>query len=213
MIKSNLLRCATCKRNPGKTLRGPESPELPTYRLSTEFAFQTTGLDFAGPLYVKDICGKDSTMHKAYILLFTCATTRNIHLELTPSMEAPSVIRTLKRFLARRGIIKMFIRDKFRSFIAEDLKRFLRTLEIEWSYIFAKSPWWGGFYERMVRTVKSSLRKTLGRARLNYEEMETVTSEIEMIINSRPLTYIQDDVEEVLTPSHLIDITIQQLNH
>ena len=118
-------------------------------------------------------------------------------------MEAPSVIRALKRFLARRGIIKMFISDNFRSFIAEDLKRFSRTLEIEWSYIFLKSPWWGGFYERIIRTVKSSLRKTLGRARLNYEEMETVTSEIGMIINSRPLTYIQDDVEEVLTP-HLI---------
>ena len=75
VIISNLLRCVTCKRNLGKTLRGPEPPELPYYRLSTEFAFQTTGLDFPGPLYVKDIYGKDSTMHKAYILLFTCATT------------------------------------------------------------------------------------------------------------------------------------------
>ena len=104
------MKCVICKRNQGKVLKGPEAPDLPKYHLSTEFAFQTTGLDFAGPLFVKNIYEKFSSfdLNKSYILLFTCATTRNIHLELTPSMEVSSVIRAIKRFLARRGIIKMF---------------------------------------------------------------------------------------------------------
>ena len=55
----------------------------------------------------------------------------------------------------------------------------------------------------MVRIVKDSLRKTLGKARLSYEEFETLLLEIEMAINSRPLTYLYNDPIEALTPSHL----------
>ena len=51
IIKRHLMKCVICKRNQGKVLKGPEAPDLPKYRLSTEFAFQTTGLDFAGPLF------------------------------------------------------------------------------------------------------------------------------------------------------------------
>ena len=73
----------------------------------------------------------------------------------------------------------------------------------------------GGVYERMVKTVKSCLRKVLGQARLNYEEMETVLTEIEMAVNSRPLTYMQDDIFEILTPSHLLlgRRLLSQYNH
>ena len=107
VVKRYLAKCVVCKINQGKTFLGPESSSLPSYRLAVEFAFETTGLDFAGPLYVKDIYSKTSSnSNKCYILLFTCSTTRNVHLELTPSMHDVSVIRAIKRFLARRGIIK-----------------------------------------------------------------------------------------------------------
>ena len=63
----------------------------------------------------------------------------------------------------------------------------------------------GGGFERMIKSTKRCLKKTLGRARLTYEELLTVLTEVECILNSRPLTYLYpDDLEEPLTPSHLI---------
>ncbi|GFV00883.1 integrase catalytic domain-containing protein [Trichonephila clavipes] len=66
-----------------------------------------------------------------------------------------------------------------------------------------RSPWWGGFGERLIGLVKRTLRKTLGKASLNHEEMYTVLCDCESLINSRPLTYVTDDVEDLepLTPA------------
>ena len=78
-------------------------------------------------------------------------------------------------------------------------------LDIKQRFILPASPWWGGFYERLVRSVKLSLRKTLGRSLLTYEELETVLCSIESVINNRPLTYVsEDDMDEPLTPYHLM---------
>ena len=102
---------------------------------------------------------------------------------------------------------KLFISDNFSTFRSEDerLLNFLRYNNIDWKYILPLSPWWGGFYERLIRIVKSTLRKVLGQARLNYEELYTILTEVEMTINSRPLTYIyESDSFETITPSHLV---------
>ncbi|XP_065903865.1 uncharacterized protein [Dysidea avara] len=57
----------------------------------------------------------------------------------------------------------------------------------------------------MVKSVKKCLRKTIGKAKLTYEELMTALTEVEMILNSRPLSYVSsEDVEKRLTPSHLI---------
>ncbi|XP_065061287.1 uncharacterized protein LOC135688384 [Rhopilema esculentum] len=57
----------------------------------------------------------------------------------------------------------------------------------------------------MVRLVKRCLRKIVGNARLNYEELETILIEIESVVNSRPLTYVSGDFAgEPLTPSSLV---------
>ena len=55
----------------------------------------------------------------------------------------------------------------------------------------------------MIRIIKESLKKCLGNAKLTYEELETVLIDIESVVNSRPLTYLYDEVDEALTPSHL----------
>ena len=53
--------------------------------------------------------------------------------------------------------------------------------------------------------MKRSLRKILFRSTVNYEEILTIITEIEGIINCRPLTHIyNDNTEEVVTPSQLI---------
>ena len=70
-----------------------------------------------------------------------------------------------------------------------------------------KAPWLGGIWERLVKTVKLCLKKTI---RL---------TKVESIINARPITYVYDDEESVsyaLTPSHLINgrmITAMPNNH
>ncbi|XP_042146100.1 uncharacterized protein LOC121835717 [Ixodes scapularis] len=66
--------------------------------------------------------------------------------------------------------------------------------------------WWGGFWERLVRSVKVSLRKVLGRSSLNFEELTTVLTEVEAVVNSRPVTFISTDAKEreALTPAHFL---------
>ena len=65
----------------------------------------------------------------------------------------------------------------------------------------------GGGFERIIKSTKRCLKKTLGRARLRltYEELLKVLTEVECMLNSKPLTFVYpDDLEEPLTPSHLI---------
>ena len=63
-------------------------------------------------------------------------------------------------------------------------------------------PWWEGFYERLL----NSLKKIIGRATLSYDELVTVVTEAEIILNCRPISYVSsEDLEEPLTQSHLID--------
>ena len=67
-------------------------------------------------------------------------------------------------------------------------------------------PWWGRFYERLVCSVKRCLKKTLGKASLNYIELNTILTEVEAVLNSRPFTYTYADIEDgsPLTPSHFL---------
>ena len=137
--------------------------------------------------------------------MFTCATTRNVHLELTPSMDAADVIKALERFLSRRGCIKMFVSDNFSTFKSDDVKKYLLLRNLEWQYILSLSPWWGGFYERLVRTIKSTLRKVLGQAKLKFEELYTILTQVECVMNSRPISYIYaEENNKPITPSHLL---------
>ena len=80
-VKEVIRKCVICTRYQGQPVRAPSSPDLPDYRVDhMAYAFQFTGLDFAGPLFVKD--GLKSS--KCYILLLTCASSKAIHLKLVP---------------------------------------------------------------------------------------------------------------------------------
>ena len=83
----------------------------------------------------------------------------------------------------------------------------LVPVDIEWSFIPPASPWFGGFYERLVRAVKTPMKKVLGRSLLHCKELETVVTEVEKLVNSRPLTHVGGDEEPSecpLTPAMLI---------
>ena len=63
-----------------------------------------------------------------------------------------------------------------------------------------KAPWWGGYWERLLRSFKSPIKKVIGRSILRYDEMSTLLTEVEAVINARPLPYIDDGQEEFLIP-------------
>ena len=92
-----------------------------------------------------------------------------------------------------------------RLFDLAEVQEFLLERRVKWSFNLPKAPWWGGFFERLIKCTKRCLKKMLGRARVTYDELLTLVVEVEAILNSRPLTYMYpDDVEEALTPSHLL---------
>ena len=211
-VKKVIGKCLTCKRLDGKAFKPGPVGELPNFRVTETLPFSNTGVDFAGPLYVKNDTGG---VGKVYIVLFTCCVTRAVHLELVAHMDTSAFINCLRRFCSRRGTPRLINSDNAMTFKAADqlLKKlannytfqdFLQYRRIKWKFNLPLSPWWGGYFERMVGCVKRCLRKVLGNSRLTYDELSTVLTEVESTLNSRPLTYLYDELGEALTPSHLL---------
>ena len=71
-------------------------------------------------------------MSKCYILLFTCAVTCDVHLELTPDESNHTLILALRQFISRRDYAKLFISDSFQSFKSKDIKNYLPKHNINW---------------------------------------------------------------------------------
>ena len=204
--------CLICKRLEGKAYDSPPSATLPEFRVKESPPFSKVGVDFAGPLYVKQPGGE---MTKCYIALFTCCITPAVHLELVQNLLATTLVNCLKRLCARRGTPSLIISDNAKTFKAtvkllerlgneEAVVDFLNSRKITWRFNLERAPWQGVIFERMIGTVKKCLRKVLGNARLSYDELNTLLTEIECTVNSRPLTYQYNGPDEVLTPSHLI---------
>ena len=154
---------------------------------------------------VKNIFGGEGKTYKCWIALYTCASTRGIILDVVPSLDEIAFVGSFQKFIARRGAPKYVISDNGKCFISQFTKNFALKRNITWEHIPEKAAWFGGFYERMVAPVKNCLKKTLGRAKLDFNELLTVLHEIELILNSKPLTYVTDDVvDDVLTPNHVL---------
>ena len=69
----------------------------------------------------------------------------------------------------------------------------LRDNYIQRKFILERSPWWGGFYERLVGIMKSCLHKILGKKLLTFEELRALIYEIDCTLNLRPLTHVDED--------------------
>ena len=160
---------------------------------------------------------EESGTQKAYICLFTCAYTRAVYLEPVRDLSAPTFILALRRFFNATGGCQKMISDNAQTFAC--VSRHLRVLRadpkvcdalamrgVEWQFSAALAPWWGGFWERMVRTVKDLFRKANGKAVLNYDQFHTALTDVQAVINSRPLVYVgeDDDEQHPLTPFNLM---------
>ena len=211
-IKSLLLRCVTCQRVRGRTLPCPLPPPLPTERAQWVAPFSHVGVDHTGSFSIKDTQGRKS---KAYICLFVCAMTRAVHLEVVDNLTATSFIMCLRRLAAAKGMPTLILSDNHKKFIAGEIflldlqqdpsvREYLSSKNVRWKHQTPRSPWMGGYFERLVRTIKASLATAISRKLLTLEEFTTVVKEAENIVNSRPLTYQSDETSDLpLSPSQL----------
>ena len=212
-----LLQCVICKRHHGPSFRLPIMPPWPRERVSRSEPFQYIGLDYLGPISVKE---GDSVV-KMWICLFTCLTIRTVHLELVKGLSAEAFLDCVRRFISRRGRPRRIICDnapQFRLvkstidhqwlgvFNSNELSSFFSCEGIQWNFTTAFAPWQGGFYEHLIGLVKQSLRKGIGRKLLYWDKLLTLLTEVEAIVNTRPLTYVCEDFESgfVLTPTHFL---------
>ncbi|XP_055622774.1 uncharacterized protein LOC129766280 [Toxorhynchites rutilus septentrionalis] len=222
VIRKVTRSCVKCFRANPRAVQ-PLMGNLPEERVTLAAAFELTGVDYAGPVIVKE--GRYKPKHiKAYIGLFVCLTTKVTHLELVSDLTTEAFLAALDRFINRRGMVRKILSDNATNFVgaAKELHQlfvmfreetsktriddFLLKREIEWKFIPPRTPNFGGLWEASVKVVKRHLHRTLGSAILTFEEFGTVLTHIEAIVNSRPLYALSDDPNETLpiTPAHLM---------
>ncbi|KAL9954863.1 hypothetical protein ACROYT_G042448 [Oculina patagonica] len=132
-VKRILRKCVTCRRVEGAPYRPPTTPDLPMERVSLDPPFAHTGLDFIGPLYIHNgKSSKEKGSDKVYICLFTCASTRAIHLELTPSLSVESFLLAFRRFVNRQGLPVTLLSDNAKTFrsASKDIRKIRRGYAI-----------------------------------------------------------------------------------
>lgn len=213
VTKSIIHKCVICRKLSSRPYSAPDPPPLPIDRLREAPPFTVTGVDFTGALNVRNT---DGQTRKVYVCLFTCASTRAVHLELVMDLSEETFLLAFRRFISRKSLPKTMISDNATTYIAaakqiEKLTRLPSIIEklnnfgTTWKFIPKRAPWYGGFWERLIGLTKDCIKKVLGRSLVNVELLRTIVTEVETILNDRPLTYVSTDpLDEPLTPSHLL---------
>ena len=204
----------------GRTIKRPLPPPLPAERVKWVPPFTHVGVDHTGHFTIQDE-GGDRV--KAYICIFACTITRAVHLEVVTSLSTSSFTMCLQRLAAAKGMPSLILSDNHRTFISgeafllemqqdPEVQEYPFSKNIKWNHQTPRSPWMGGHFERLARTIKSSLASAISIKLLTLEEFVTVVKETETIVDSRPLTCQNDESRDIhLTPSQLAcgrDITL-----
>jgi len=218
VVKKVLNKCVTCRRIAAR--RGEQKmADLLSDRVTPEKPpFTFVGVDLFGPFMVK----RGRSLVKRYGCLFTCLAIRAIHIEVVHSLDADSFLNALQRFISRRGKPEQLRSDNATNFKAGErelkeaiqqwntshVSRYLRQREIDWKYNPPSASHMGGVWERQIRTVRKVLISLLREQVLDDESLNTVMCIAECIVNSRPLTPVSDDINDLepLTPNHLLTL-------
>ena len=214
--------CVRCFRSNPVPVKQPPG-QLPKPRTTPSRPFTVTGVDFCGPVYLKPAHRRAAAL-KAYIAVFVCFSTKAVHLELVGDLTTAAFLAALRRFVARRGLPTEVHSDNGLNFQGAsnhlrelyDLLRDPKVIAeitneasrrgIDWKFIPPRAPNFGGLWEAAVKSAKTSLIRVLGQRQLSFEDMSTVLTQIEAAMNSRPLTPLSEDPDEldVLTPGHFL---------
>ena len=195
--------------------------DLPQDRASPSPPFTFVGVDYFGPFVIKE---KRKEL-KRWGVLFTCLSSRAVHLEVSDTLTTSSFLNALRRFICLRGPIQVLRCDQGTNFVGADneLKAALNgidnvavrdfLLQNDCVFEFKLNPpgasHMGGAWERLIRSVRSILGVILSQhgCQFDDESLRTYFCEITAIINGRPLTlaHVNDpDFLEPLTPNHLL---------
>ncbi|XP_038116940.1 uncharacterized protein LOC119769111 [Culex quinquefasciatus] len=207
-------------------LEGQLMGQLPKVRITPARPFLNTGVDFCGPVWIKQSTrrGRAVPPVRAYIALFVCMATKATHIELVSDLSTEGFIAALRRFVARRGrplslycdnatnftgaekelklLLNQFLDQQFR----EKVSAYCAESTIQFHFIPARAPTFGGLWEAAVRALKHHIRRVVGTEALTTEAMQTVLCQIESCLNSRPLTAVSESPNDVtaITPGHFL---------
>ncbi|XP_030588591.1 uncharacterized protein LOC115795386 [Archocentrus centrarchus] len=210
--------CVTCRK-----LRRPaeeqQMAELPEARVEASAPFTYCGMDVFGPFIIK----RARTEHKRYGLIFTCLSSRAIHIETLEDLSTDAFINALRCFISLRGAVRQLYCDHGTNFVGarnefkkalkqcdpKKLEAYLANKQCEFIFSAPAASHAGGVWERQIRTVRNVLNATLCvcPGRLDDFSLRTLFYEAMAIVNSRPLNVdgINDPRSlEPLTPNHLI---------
>lgn len=217
-VVHSCIKCFRCKPEVMEQLMG----ELPPERVTPTFAFLRTGVDYCGPFRYRAV--PRGAPVKSYIAIFVCLATKAVHVECVADLTSNSFIAALRRFVARRGKPELIECDNALNFRGakrelDELVRLFGSQQhqhlvasscaddgIAFKFIPPRSPNFGGLWEAAVKSLKKHLRTTLGNVILSQDDFATLITQIEACLNSRPLTQLTADPDdlEVLTPGHFL---------
>lgn len=216
-VLKNCIVCFRVKPITMDTLLG----QLPKQRITPCRPFLNVAVDYAGPFHIKVGLARSKQLVKAYLCVFICLVTKALHLELVTDLTTKSFLNAFKRFVSRRGKSLHIYSDNGTTFVSanRELSNFLSQVQcqnsfynfftnevINWHFIPPRSPPFGGIWESAIKAVKYHMRRTIGNASLTYEEFYTIIVQIEACLNSRPLTPLSSDINDLnpLTQGHFL---------
>lgn len=239
LVRSYIRKCVVCfKANP--RIFAPQMGELPKDRVTPSRPFSRVGIDYAGPFEIKDGKTRSRKIVKGYVCVFVCLSTKAVHLELITDLSSEGFLSLLRRFVSRRGISHEIYSDNATNFVgaknqlikvsklvsSSSFKDYISENFIKWHFIPARSPHFGGIWEAAVKSFKHHFKRICRNSILNYEEFYTLMTQIEAILNSRPLYPMSSDPNDlnVITPGHFligqaitavpdVDLTNRAINH
>ncbi|CAK1598341.1 unnamed protein product [Parnassius mnemosyne] len=194
---------------------------LPPCRSQQGYCFQQVGIDFGGPFLIKENRRRNARVSKAYICLFICLSVKAVHLELVSELSKEAFIAALDRFVSRRGICQHIVTDCGTNFVGagrleemvkllidkkQDISDQLTSRGISWKLNPPSAPHFGGIFESGIKCTKYYLKRVIGSQVLTFEELTTLLTKVEAMLNSRPICQLSSDPGEVdvLTTGHFI---------
>ena len=216
--------CLVCRRRAPRA-QAQLMGQLPAVRVNPSLTFSHSGVDYAGPLLIKRGNPRSPTVTKAYLALFVCLVTKAVHIEVVSSQSTDALIAALHRFINRKGRPQHMFSDHGSNFVGAkselrdwynflslpstdlSIKEALLSTRVTWHHIPERAPHFGGIWEAVVKSAKHHLKRIMGPVKLTFEEMTTITCQVEGCLNSRP--YLAQDShdsegEVPLTPAHFL---------
>ncbi|XP_062538869.1 uncharacterized protein LOC134207163 [Armigeres subalbatus] len=199
-------RCLTCIRNK-PVVQDQLMVDLPVERVTP------------APLFLRK-----ANYSEALRCSFVCLVTKAVNIEMFADLNTSGFLAALKRFVVKREKPVLITCDNGSNFDRarrqlDELAALFKDQQsqcsiaagaadigIKFKFIPAKSPNFGGLWEAAVKSMKQHLKKTIGLRTVTPDELNTVLTQIEACLNSRPLTQISNDPSDlsVLTPGHFL---------